>query len=128
MVEEIFGKDKFNKVVEKMRDHLAIVKLTLTTEEIQKWKENGNFKHIRNELSILPKLKYSCTIDDNNCHYYFICDNVWLRNRISHMLESLIENNKKRIANVTNYPTVNRQHYISDLKITGEPKYCNLFS
>ena len=34
MVEEIFGKDELNKAIENMRNHVAIVKLTLTTEKI----------------------------------------------------------------------------------------------
>jgi len=128
MVEELFGKDEINKAVEDAQTHGAVVKLALTAKEIQEWKENGNFKHIRNELTILPKLKYSCTTDGDSCHYYFICENEHIRNRISRMLESLaFKNTKIRIVD-TSKNTQRVQYGLSEFKVLGEPKYCNLFS
>jgi len=128
MVEELFGKDEINKAVEDAQIHGAVVILALNTKEIQEWKENGNFKHIRNELSILPKLKYSCTTDGDKCRYYFICENEHIRNRISRMLESLVfKNTKIRIAD-TSKNTQRDQHGLSEFEVLGEPKHCSLFS
>lgn len=68
-----------------------LLKLTLSQKEATKWKENGSFKHIRNQLRQVQGLEVACQTyitrtNKHMCHYYFMCPTNKMMGRVFNMI------------------------------------------
>lgn len=68
-----------------------LLKLTLSQAEAAKWKENGDFKHIRTQLRQVQGLEVACQTyttrtGKHMCHYYFMCPTKEMMGRVFNMI------------------------------------------
>lgn len=72
-----------------------VLRLSITRETVQSWKEDGYFKHIRSQLRsvngiyIMCKTRLSPT-DTPICDYWFICGTEQLASRVFDMINSYL--------------------------------------
>jgi len=76
-----------------------LLKLTLSQYEAKRWKENGNFKHIRNQLRQVEGLEIACQTyitrtTKHMCHYYFMCPTREMMGRVYNMIGQLFDHGK----------------------------------
>lgn len=102
----------------------AGVGFRLCQKEIKEWKNNGNFKHFKNELINIPHIKFACTKEeDGSCRYYFFSHSDEMSDRILNLFYKLKAGERAHIANVANKADDVRL----DDSVFGTPKLCNLF-
>ena len=73
-----------------------LLKLTLTQDGAAKWKANGDFKHIRNQLRQVQGLEIACqtfvtSTGKHMCHYYFMCPTRDMMGRVFNMINEQLE-------------------------------------
>ncbi len=93
MVEQIYDQ---TMLLEELKNHnrMSIV-FTLDSEEIEEWKQNGNFAFIKKELINLPKAKFACVqYKDGRCSYHFILNTKKLTGRVLTMIRKIFERNE----------------------------------
>ena len=120
MVEEISHKELEN-LWGKGTDHG--VAYFLSDEDIEKWKNNGNFKHFKNELLNIPHIKFACTrrLNRNGCWYYFFSHSTKMSFRILNLFKALKSDDRVRLTDVSNIS------FGTDGTDIGAPKACNWF-
>lgn len=96
--------------------------LTLTNEEIKKWKKNNYFKYVKSQLENL-NIVFSCVqLDNMSCTYFFIVHSEKLAKRIFKFLRSLKYNIKMPLVK---YDDKFSAYY--NTCIHGNIKNCNIF-
>lgn len=92
MVEQIYDINKLKNEIKERHP----VSIQLSEHEIKEWKDSGKFAHLKKELAVLPKMKFSCTkLDNGDCVYYFIPSTKEMMNRICNMLHGLLRHEEK---------------------------------
>ena len=76
-----------------------LLKLTLSQGGANRWKENGNFKHIRNQLRQVDGLEIACQTFTSRtgkhmCHYYFISPTREMMGRVYNMIAQVFDHGK----------------------------------
>jgi hypothetical protein len=125
-MEQITEKSILERIVHSTKHN--IVRARLPPEKIEQWKQEGYFRHIRNQLQNIHGLKFGCTQDDNGtCEYYFILSSRELKNRVYHMLNSLwIQGKKDALVKCKpDYPEERENARIGS--VHGQAKACSLF-
>ena len=78
-----------------------LLKLTLSQGEAKRWRENGNFKHIRKELRQIEGIEIACQTytvpvptGKHMCHYYFISPTREMMGRVYNMIVQVLDHGK----------------------------------
>lgn len=76
-----------------------LLKLTLSQGDAKRWRENGNFKHIRKELRQIEGIEIACQTFTTRtrkhmCHYYFISPTREMMGRVYNMIGQLFDHGK----------------------------------
>lgn len=130
MIKQITDKDELQSMMKnstyKNQDNVHWVTLYLTSEQIEQWKHEGYFRHIRNQIQNIDGIKFSCLQNINGmCEYHFICPSQQLKNRIVHMLKELYHSSTKK--SLMNCSNLYDDQGFGSLSIKGEIKACSLF-
>jgi len=99
------------------------IRFFLEHDEIDEWKRQGNFKHLKNELIGLPNVKFICLQELHGCWYTFFTHSRKLSERILSIVRELRNDRHIHLVNAkTNL-------YITEhgINIRGTPQLCNLF-
>ena len=125
MVKQLFNMEEIDSEIGKHGVEKSIT-LTLNENDIKIWKEKGYFKHIRNELSIIPNIQFACVKHGYGyCSYHFICDTDEIANRLKRMLKSMHnDNNVRPLMKCSNKILIAPERTIS----SGNVEACTLFS
>jgi hypothetical protein len=85
-LEELLHNAKRNK-----ENRYYWVRARLTPDVIEKWKQEGYFRHIRTQLTGLnvDGIKFACSQDKEACEYFFGLPTEPLKNQVYHMLNAL---------------------------------------
>lgn len=99
MARLISDEDEFRIKYDKSVSDDLLLKLTLSQYEAKRWKENGNFKHIRNQLRQIEGIEIACqtfTTRTNKymCHYYFMCPTREMMGRVYNMILEVFHHGK----------------------------------
>lgn len=91
MARLISDEDEFIQKYLKSEYNDLLLKLVLSQDEAKRWKENQNFKHIRNQLRQVDGLEIACQTfispsGKHMCHYYFMCPTRKMMGRVYHMI------------------------------------------
>ncbi len=76
MIEVIRSEEEILRLIEICENDeegkiLSCARLTLSPEFVQDWIQEGNFKHLKNEVNIYNNIKFGCLKNKYNCQYYF---------------------------------------------------------
>lgn len=132
MIEQITDKEQLEQLIYECgktskRDKGFWVYARLTPEIIRQWRQQGNFRHIRNQLQNVNGIKFSCTqLEGGTCEYIFIVPTTRLKNRLYHMLNAMWLSHKKT-ALVNCKPVQEEENYYQIHEVHGEVKACSLF-
>lgn len=74
-----------------------IMQLRLTHTEVEEWKQNGNFKHLKKELENIPNIEFSCSKTQTHCIYTFKTHSSELTSRLSSLIKEMLDNKKVRL-------------------------------
>lgn len=95
MVEVLYTREQFKQVFDDVRNGKAFgVCLTKTHEQVEKLKETGFFRHLKNELSDIHTIKFACTKNDKVCRYYIFAKTEAMKMRVYNLLKSYCEYGK----------------------------------
>lgn len=122
MVKIITNKEE---LIKEISGKNSVVRLKLSPEDIDKWKMEGRFRFIRDELCTLHNLKLGCIKKENGfCHYYFFVSNDKLGMRILNMIQGIFDGKLNRLGKCSHDASkvCNGIYYID-----GDLTVCNLF-
>ena len=101
------------------------VRFRLSNIEIEQWKKDGKFKHLKEELLRIPNIKFGCLEQPSGyCVYNFILPTLPLMSRTTRLISALMSGKKPHIFQVPN-----TEYFTSPSSgaFSGTPKVCNLF-
>ncbi len=102
------------------------IAVSLSPDEIEDWKKNGKFKHLKRELENIPNIKFACTQEDDGlCWYTFFTHSKELSNRIVNLCNELkYSNSHKKYIHITE---VDNKNGSCCGRVTGSERSCSLF-
>lgn len=132
MIERIKSDEEIRKLIKISENDaegkiLACARLTLTSDNVQKWIREGKFKHLKNELNIYNNVKFGCLKSKYSCQYYFFGNkNAMLR--ILNLLSELFEDKQVHLKDCKSDNGWYKSKYNDEFVSTrGEFNACPLF-
>ena len=121
MVEEITYEE-----LEKLWGHSngSGIRFFLTHYEIEHWKKEGHFKHLKNEIINIPNIKFICLQELHGCWYTFFTHSRTLSDKVINIVRKL---RKDKHIHIVNSKIKFDPFLVQSNEIYGVQQHCNLF-
>lgn len=121
MVEQIYDVRVLKKLIEQDVPAVCVV---LNEKEVKRWKEEGRFKFLKQQLQDIPNLRFACVKQSGgDCDYHFILKTVELKDRLANLLYSLCHGEFICLTKCSN----TRTNWSANYSTEGEATVCQLF-